>query len=186
MTNSKYALIVNPLSGGYNNKKINKIIDQLKNSAIEVIRFDLEKNQKIDEIIEQLDSNEIQNIIFAFGDGTINNACNALLKRNDYDKFIISILPMGTANILSMELNCDSIEKSLKAISNNNIKTIPMVMLDGWKYFILMASAGFDSYTVRNINENLKKKIGKFAYIYEFLKILLKRDFKKLNTKINK
>lgn len=183
--NDKYILITNPLSGSYNNKKITKIISRLENFGIKITRIDLKKEQRIDEVIETLDSSKVQNLILAFGDGTINSACNALLNRDDCDKFIISILPMGTANILSLELNCDTIQKSLEAICSNNIKSISPLIVNNLKYFVLMASAGFDSYTVYNINEKLKDKIGKLAYVYEFLKICLKRKFKKLKTTVD-
>ena len=181
---TKYILITNPLSGSYNNKKINKTIKILTSKGLNVIRYDLQKDEKIDDCILRIDSNEIQNIILAFGDGTINSACNALMQRKDYDKFTIAVLPMGTANILAKELGCDSIKKSIKAITNNKTEKVHIAKIND-KYFTLMASAGFDSWTVRNINENLKKKIGKLAYMYEFLKIVIKKDFKTITTNIN-
>ena len=180
----KCILITNPLSGSYNDKKINKMVKELQKSGLDILRYDLEKDEKISSVISNIDSNDIQHIILAFGDGTINSACNALMNRDDYNKFIISVLPMGTANILAMELNCDTIKKSIKAIKNNNITKIHIAKIND-KYFTLMASTGFDSWTVRNINEDLKKRIGKLAYIYEFLKIVAKRNFKRIITNVN-
>ena len=180
----KYILITNPLSGSYNNKKINKVIKILTNNGLDVIRYDLQKDEKIADCILKIDSNKIQNIILAFGDGTINSACNALMQRQDYNKFTIAVLPMGTANILAKELGCDNIKKSIKAIINSKTEKVHIAKIND-KYFTLMASAGFDSWTVRNIDENLKKRIGKLAYMYEFLKIVIKKDFKTITTHIN-
>lgn len=184
MNKRKYILIANPLSGSYNDKKLNKIIKTLEDNDMFIVRYNLKKDQKIGEIIKDINSDEINNIILAFGDGTINSACNSLLQRDDYYKFNIYIIPMGTANILSMELNCDSIKKSVNAILKNKIKKLHIGKANN-RLFVLMASAGFDSYAVFNVDENLKSKIGKLTYVYEFLKILFKMDFKKITTTID-
>lgn len=46
------------------------------------------------------------------------------------------------------------------------------------RYFSLMASAGIDSLTVKNVDDRLKGKIGKLAYIHELLRLLLKRSYR--------
>lgn len=179
----KALLISNPLSGHYSDRKINILISSLNKKNIIVERHNLKKEERIDEIIQRLDPDEYSELILAFGDGTINSACNALLNRSDYDKFNILIIPMGTANIISIELNCEKIKNSVKAFLNRNIKKVH-IGLANKKYFVTMASAGFDSVTVKNVSEKLKSKIGKMAYIYSLFKILFKKK-NKITTKVN-
>ena len=179
----KALLISNPLSGNYNDKKINLLISSLNKKNIVVERYDLKKEEKIKDIIQKVDSNEYSELILAFGDGTINSACNALLERDDYDKFNILIIPMGTANVIAMELNCNKTKKAVKAFLKGKVKKVHIGIAND-RYFVAMASAGFDSISVKNVDENLKRKVGRLAYIYSFLKVLFKKK-DKLITKVN-
>lgn len=179
----KALLISNPLSGNYNDKKINLLISSLNKKNIIIERYNLQKEEKIDNIIQKINPDEYSELILAFGDGTINSACNALLGRDDYDKFNILIIPIGTANVISMELNCNKTKNAVKAFLKGNVKRVHIGIAND-RYFVAMASAGFDSVSVQNVNENLKRKIGKLAYIYSFLKILFKKK-DKLITKVN-
>ena len=175
-------LITNPLSGNYSNKKINFLISSLNKYNFQVERYDLKEKEPINDVINSVDCNKYSNIIFAFGDGTINSACNALLNRNDYYKFNILIFPLGTANVVAMELNCDTVKKSVRAFVKQNIKKIHIGLANG-RYFITMASSGFDAIAVNNVNKTFKKYFGKLAYIYAALKSLFNK--KKIFTTID-
>ena len=179
----KALLITNPLSGNYSDKKINLLISSLNKKNIYIERYNLEKEEKINNIIQKINPDEYSELILAFGDGTINSACNALLERDDYDKFNILIVPMGTANVISMELNCNKTKNALKAFLKRNVKKVHMGIAND-RYFVAMASAGFDSIAVKNVSEKLKRKIDKLAYIYSLLKILFKKK-DRLITKVN-
>lgn len=187
----KAFLISNPRSGHYNLKKIKYITNELKKHNIDVDEYQLDREEKIDVPLAKVNSEEYKILLFAFGDGTINSACNALLKKDDYTNFNIGIIPMGTANILASELETDSIKKLIKALVNGNTKKLCLGELHSngelVRYFTLMASAGFDSMLVRSVDNNikLKEKFGKFAYCFEFLKILFKRNFSKVKTIID-
>jgi YegS/Rv2252/BmrU family lipid kinase len=185
----KVILISNPLSGSYSNKKINRIIRTLKENDFEIIEYKLKKGQNVKEIIDTIDYDEISIILLAFGDGTINSACNAIIDRGDYKNCKIGIIPIGTANIFAAELNITSIKKSLRAIIKGNIKPVHFGKISSGKYeryFSLMISSGFDSVVVKNINENLKAKIGKFVYIWELLKFTIKGKSEILTTTVDK
>ena len=178
----KTLLITNPLSGNYNSKKINFLINSLNKKNFVVERYDLKVDEPISNIISTINPDIYNNLIFAFGDGTINSACNALLKRNDYNKFNILIFPAGTANVVSMELNCNTIKKSINAFLKQNIKKVHIGMANN-RYFIAMASSGFDAVAAKNVNKKLKKLCGKLAYIWSAFRSLFKK--KKIITTIN-
>lgn len=182
-------LIVNPKSGHYNTKKISQLIYKLKSNNINVKEYKLGETENIKDIINKIKYEEYQILLLACGDGTINTACNALLDRNDYNKFKIGIIPFGTANVLANELKTNKINNSIKAIINGKTKKVCIGELYSKgqfkKYFILMASAGVDSMAVYNIDLKIKKFFGKFAYIISFLKILIKRNFKEIKTNID-
>jgi diacylglycerol kinase family enzyme len=188
----KAALIVNPLAGRYRENGLAKFTSGLEKFGVAALWHKLEKGQPAEEIVSGLDHRVTPLVILAAGDGTVNSAFNALVQRNDYEKFNVSIVPVGTANILSRELGIKSPRKSLEAIVSGKIKKLHMGKItatsegkDRSGYFMLMASAGLDSLAVSCVNEKLKRKIGGFAYVYEFFRILLKKDFHHLEAQIN-
>ncbi|MDR2077526.1 MAG: hypothetical protein LBP39_01005, partial [Rickettsiales bacterium] len=159
----KAALIVNPLSGKYKRNIISKFAVKLEKIGVVAIEYELENEQPVGEIISKLDPGVTPMIILAAGDGMINSAINALARRSDYGEFSIAIVPVGTANVLSIELGVDSIRKSLEAIEAGRTKKLHIGKItaaskgkDSSSYFSLMASAGLDSQAVRNVDEKLK------------------------------
>lgn len=177
-------LITNPLSGSFRERKINFLISSLNEKNIEIERYDLKEGEPISDVIGALNSEEHSDLIFAFGDGTINSACNALLNRADCDKFNVLIFPVGTANVVAMELNCDKVKKSVKAFLNGSVKRVHAGLAND-RYFISMASVGFDATAIDNVNYKIKKYFGKLAYILATLKVIIKGKFKKLTTEID-
>ena len=170
----KTLLITNPLSGNYSNRKINFLISSLNKYNFLVERYNLKEKEPIGDVINAIDASRYNNIIFAFGDGTINSACNAMLNRDDYNKFNILVFPLGTANVVAMELNCDTIKKSVKAFLKQNIKKVHLGLAND-RYFISMASSGFDAIAVNSVNKKFKKYFGKVAYIYAAFKALFNK-----------
>lgn len=70
-----------------------------------------------DQWIHQIDQADFA--VVAGGDGTVRGVAKELVKRNSLEKKIpITILPMGTANNLSIALGIDSTKKNLDHIKN--------------------------------------------------------------------
>lgn len=175
----KYILISNPRSGSYNKKKLDSFKQLMLQHNINVEDMTLKENQWVSDIIKDLPGDEKYCMIFACGDGTINNAVNAIINRIDNENFYISVIPMGTANVFCKELYIRNYKDTVKHILRNqplNMRLGYVRALDNSKskYFFLMASAGLDSMAVYYINEKLKSKIGKLAYIVAFFKAFWK------------
>jgi diacylglycerol kinase family enzyme len=178
----KAALVVNPIAGKYGESRFAKFANALEKIGMVLLWYKLDDRQPVREIISKLDYRVTPLVILAAGDGTINSAINALVRRDDYEQFNVAVLPIGTANILSMELGVDSPRKFIEAIVGGKIKKLHLGKVtalsetgNNSSYFTLMASAGLDSQAVSGVDEKLKRKIGSFAYLYEFFKILLKK-----------
>lgn len=100
-------------------------------------------------------------IIAVGGDGTINEVVNGMINSDA----VLGIIPMGTVNILAMELGIpQTISKALNIIMTGKIKSIDIGKVNN-RYFILMSGFGMDSYTIYRTNLTLKKYIGGLAYI---------------------
>jgi len=100
-------------------------------------------------------------IVAIGGDGTINEVVNGIINSDA----ILGIVPMGTINILSMELGIpQNLSKALQTLLTGKIKSIDVGKVND-RYFLLMAGFGMDSYTIYRTNLKLKKYIGGLAYV---------------------
>lgn len=117
-------------------------------------------------------------IIAAGGDGTINEVINGMVKSD----VPLAILPLGTTNVLAKELGIPeestaalkvAVAQSPRTISLGRIELGPDTDSVTSRYFCLMAGIGFDGKAVHDVNEALKRKSGKAAYILSGLKNLL-------------
>ena len=177
---TEYILIFNSLAGSFKREKIDYLINTLKKYNIITVCYDLANYIKAIDLIKNLDTEEIKCLIIAGGDGTITSICNAVLAMPNYQNFIIAIVPMGTANVLAIDLNIRNVNEAIQNIIKANVEKINVgelteIKTNSKKYFILMVSAGIDSWSIVNLNEKLKKKIGRMAYILSFIGSLKKK-----------
>lgn len=108
-------------------------------------------------------------VIAAGGDGTVNEVVNGLIGT----KSKLAIIPLGTANILALELNMPfDIEAVCQVIATGNSKRIDLGEANG-RYFSCMAGVGFDAHVIKKADSKLKKVWGILAYpittLWEFL-----------------
>jgi diacylglycerol kinase family enzyme len=162
----------------------------MKMRGIEVEDYRLGKNEMIFDFVLKVGDDAEYCLIFACGDGTISNAINGIVARKTHNNIGVTALPMGTANVFAKELNIKNYNDTIKAIINNNIVEIPLLKVNGEKgkkskFFLSLASVGIDSLVVHDLDENLKKKIGRLAYIMLFLKNIFKSNDVKLSTVVN-
>lgn len=106
-------LLHNPGAGDEDHLK-SDLIELIEQEGYTCVYFSVKNG---DRWIHQVDQADFA--IIAGGDGTVRGVVKELVKRNSLDKKIpITILPMGTANNLSMALGIDSNKKNLELIKN--------------------------------------------------------------------
>ena len=105
--------------------------------------------------------------VVAFGgDGTINEVANGLIG----SAIPLGVLPGGTANVLCVEMglgtNPEKAAKRLVGASEPvRIAVGEMTRPDGFsRYFLVMAGIGLDAIVVTEVNQTMKKHLGKVAY----------------------
>ena len=96
------------------------------------------------------------------GDGSVNLAVNELV----HTDIAIGIIPVGTTNVLALELNIPTnpFEAAYYLSSSAKVKKFDAGKI-GDNYFGLMVSYGFDAHTISKVDFNLKKIIGRYAYV---------------------
>lgn len=101
----------------------------------------------------------------AGGDGTINEALNGVACSD----VALGILPVGTANVLALELGlAHRAVRVAESIPEFVAERISVGLLTPRsappRYFLLMAGVGLDATVVANVDLELKKRIGRLAY----------------------
>jgi diacylglycerol kinase family enzyme len=108
-------------------------------------------------------------VIAAGGDGTINAVFNGLAGNNA----TCAILPLGTANVLAIELGLNSLEAATQKIIAGASRPFTAGFISRElksSRFFLMAGAGFDGTVVRGVTAGLKQRFGKGAYLLSGLR----------------
>jgi YegS/Rv2252/BmrU family lipid kinase len=114
------------------------------------------------------------------GDGTVAEAASGLIGTN----VPLAILPGGTANAMSSELNIpQTLQPAAELIcaENNLVRKIDMGSLfvnspelgDHWRNFILRVGVGFEAAMVEKADRELKDRFGNFAYLWAAVQNLI-------------
>jgi len=110
-------------------------------------------------------------VIAAGGDGTISAVLNGLAGNGA----TCAILPMGTANVLAIELGLQTVEKAVAKIISGESRPFTAGLVSGASRssrFFLMAGVGLDGHIVRGVTLKRKKRFGKGAYLLSALEQL--------------
>lgn len=110
----------------------------------------------------------------AGGDGTINEAVNGLIAAagtGTETRLPLSIVPLGTANVLAREIGQQLSSGAAAAAVRGQARQIYLGQANG-RCFTIMAGAGFDAHVVAHVSTALKQRIGKLAYVWEALRQL--------------
>lgn len=107
-------------------------------------------------------------LVVAGGDGTINEVLNG----RPAGAPPLAILPLGTANLLALELGLPSGAGALARMVVSGPVRPAHPARCGDRLFLLMAGAGFDAYVVARLPAGLKRAVGRAAYLLVALRLL--------------
>ena len=162
-------ILANPTSGGYRQSTLNRLSDLLKANGFEP---DVQVTRRAGEIGEICRDPALTTdiLVVAGGDGSVNEAVSGFQSRKAPPPSL-AVVPFGTANVLAHELGLPtSPERIADMIIRGNQQNLYSGAANG-KPFVLMASAGFDAAVVHNVSTGLKRRVGKFAYVYSALQV---------------
>lgn len=183
---SSAILIGNPVSKKSSPAKINSIAGLLRKSGYMldtlITRRPGDAERFAREIVKKQSSGtgarSVPLVIAAGGDGTFNEVINGLVNTD----IPMSIIPLGTANILAREIGVSedtgaairqALEGTAHKVSLGKIIFGHESLLAA-RHFILMAGIGFDGEAVFSVHKETKKYTGKGAYILSGIRTLLR------------
>lgn len=165
-------VIANKGAGSFSSKRLDAACRRLEASGREIEVIACGDFSEITATAAQLGKAEDGPLIIAAGgDGTINAVFSGLAGC----KASCAILPLGTANVLAIELGIKSAEAAVERIIAGNLHPLTAGAICNQQqssYFFLMAGIGFDGRVVRGVTPALKHRLGKGAYILSALRSL--------------
>jgi len=169
----RFVVVVNPDAGSAHKRLAIKVVERLRVRGAEV---KVETAAQPDAIFTIASASNDDAILIAGGDGSINQAVRGLRARAR-PRPALGIIPVGTVNVLAQDIG---LSRSADALARSFVDGVTTPLHFGeanGRPFVLMASAGVDAEIVRSVDLNLKKKIGRVAYLYSALRTFWRGDF---------
>jgi len=169
-------IIANAGAGSFSRKRFDKICAELESAGVNLQRCFCENfNEMTEKALVLSRDPESPTVVAAGGDGTINAVFNGLAGNSA----TCAILPMGTANVMALELGISSSAEAVRRISSGQPQPFTAGLLQNSaksSRFFLMAGTGYDGHIVRGVSHRKKKILGKSAYPLSALQSLVSWD----------
>ena len=174
MTN--FLLISNPKSGSFNKETLADAVASFEKAGHVVSVCETSHKGDGAKIMAAADHEKPPAVIVAGGGGLVSEVIDALMNRDDYDKFTFGIIPTGSLNVLALEMGLTEPGAAVNAICSGKIQKITLGQAktpEGTRLFTVLAGAGNDTWVVKKLNLKLKKCSGKWEFFKTFLRVSL-------------
>ena len=163
----KYILVLNPISGDIDKTEILvKTLAFAEEYQVEIIVYETSGKDDKTAIRDLYQEHQPERILIAGGDGTIKIVGEALEKED----VIFGILPAGSANGLSVDLNLPtSLEDNLTVAFHNHFMEMDMISING-KKSLHLSDLGLNAQLVKNYESGSTR--GKMGYALQIITTL--------------
>lgn len=156
------ALVYNSMSGGYSARRIDALIDLLHQAGHRVSLF-----SDIGFSIKR-DCPNADILCIAGGDGTVRTTLE--YQRDAKVRPLCAVFPTGTVNLVAREVPYPRAARAFREIIDfQRPARVHHAGLVAGRLFLTSASVGPDSVAVHRLNIDLKRQIGRLAYIFALL-----------------
>ena len=168
---NNYLLVVNPISGDTDKTTlVTQIRDFAQEIQQEIIVYETTGSEDDVAIQKLYQKHQPVRVLIAGGDGTIKMVGEAL----EQEDVIFGIIPAGSANGLSIDLNLPTtVEENIKIAFQNDYIEIDMVEING-KKSLHLSDLGLNALLVKNY-ENSDTR-GKLGYALQVITTLTEAD----------
>ncbi len=154
-------IIYNPVAGRRKFRRLRKVVEALEAKGFNPVVWETERSGDAERLARKVSVSNAYSIVAAGGDGTINEVVNGL----DSEPPPFGVIPLGTANVFASEIGIPlSSEGVASVIAAGRTRRISLGAVND-RMFLQMASVGFDSHVVANVNLRIKRRVGRGAYI---------------------
>ena len=179
-------LIYNPNAGGGRGDKLYPLIlKALRDKRHTVTPYRTLYRFHATEIAKHIDVNACDLILAVGGDGTVYEVLNGIMQNTSSKEHpLMGVIPVGTGNSFSVDLNMKKWEDGLKAVFQGKSRGVDILefITEGDKFYSINA-IGFGLVAdVSDLGNKMKKFIGKTAYTVGAVMEIMR--FKPQNTKL--
>jgi len=154
----KFMLVINPISGGNDKAELVEATKQYAQAeGVTLECYETTGEDDENKIKELYKLHEPERILVIGGDGTVKLVAEAV----EHHDVIIGVLPAGSANGLSVDLNLpNNVDENLKIAFHNNYIEMDMVCING-KKSIHLSDIGANAELIKNYEDsNIRGKLG--------------------------
>lgn len=164
-------MVVNPISGDLNKEEMVAAATLFaEKEGLQLQLFETTGNEDIEGIRSFCEKHQPQRILVAGGDGTIKITAEAILKTD----IIMGILPAGSANGLSVDLNLPTtLEENLQIAFHGNFMEMDMICINNHKCLHL-SDLGLNAQLVKNYENGSTR--GKLGYMLQTITTLSEEE----------
>jgi len=181
----RITVIHNPTAGGARQHRFDAVTALLRNTGCALNVLTTKGPDDAEELARLAVSSDACIVLAAGGDGTINEVINGMAGAETP----LAILPLGTANVLALEIGLSLDPEAIAdSILNGPVRNISLGKTrtgSRSRYFSLMVGAGFDAHVVADVSTDLKRRIGKGAYVWEMVRQLFKFPFPEYSVRLD-
>ena len=155
-------LIHNPQSGQRDrSREISAAAAQLSSAGWNVELTTPTEVAEIEALSRAAVERELDAVVVAGGDGTASAAAQALA----HQRTALGIIPIGTTNVWAREMGIPlNVLAATDVLLNGEIAQVDLGQANR-RYFLFVASAGFDASVTRDVDERAKRRLGMLAYV---------------------
>lgn len=177
--NRKITIIFNPVAGNRRDALLHDVVSTLDQRGWQVSVVGTTGPGNATLVAANAATNCVDAIIAAGGDGTINEVVSGVAGTD----IPVGIIPMGTANVLALELGLPRRAAAIaEIISAGATRRLHLARVNG-RRFMLMVGAGFDGEVVHAISPGMKRRWGKYAFVIEGLRAILANPAQSLTVR---
>lgn len=176
------SVIINPVSGSYSEPLTARLVADLRRGGLEPEILLTGGPDDAAAFAAAACAREAHPLLVAGGgDGTVNGVLNGMAP----GKGTLAVLPLGTANVLALELGVRSVDDAVARIVRGESRPLTVGLLEGFglrRYFSLMVGSGFDALVVEGVRDGEKRRFGKGAYLLSAFRTLAAWDGRSLDV----
>lgn len=161
------ALVINPASGDGTGKRI---IDEARKALPGMEIVELDKDDDIEAVLRET-AKRVEVLAIGGGDGTVACAAGIAVEQG----VPLAVFPGGTFNHFAKDIGCDSVARTVEAITEGTAAYVDLVCLNDERMVINTASIGAYPKYVRT-REKLERRMGKPLAALCALYLTLRRE----------
>ena len=179
-------IIHNPTAGGARWRRYGAVLERLAAAGAQIEELATGRRGDAEAYAAALGPEDCDRLVVAGGDGTVNEAINGLLANRAGGRALpLAVLPLGTANVLALEIGLSTRPQAVaRYILEGIARPVALGEADG-RAFCLMAGIGFDAHVVAGVDARLKRRLGKLAYVWHTLRQLAVYDFPRYRVAVD-